>query len=533
MTERPFPSLPTTYPDGATELHLAMTESVMAQVQTILLPESEPRPRERGLIGVLHASSGRRRRTMLLRSVVVPRPGDVTYDVEHGLLFSTRYKSRAADAAAADGAGLLFLHTHPIWPGRELSFPRASPEDLESDPRDLFALGLSLELGSPLAAGIVSDAGAWAVREYTFRFPTSVEEAQDLRFGAAAARITYASAVRVVGPGLRKWPTSVGATGPAGAAGAIEPGEQDSTLRLWGEAGQAVLASLRVGHTGAGGVGGILAEHTARLGVGESLFMDYDRLSSENFNRSQGASRDDVRRGEVKVTVAVRLARASATAPDFDVLAIVGSVVEAQSIPDLLDCDIILNAADSPWARQVLDQLAFAHLIPVIHGGTSLIGNPRTGLLMAGKSEVSATGPGHPCSECAGVYTRREVTEAQEEPDARGHRGYVDLADPWRDGPEAAQEEDELRAPSVIGFNALVAGLMQLRLMAIALGTTPQALVGVQRYHVLEGIMDWSLTKKCVPDCQRPTTTAMGDAYQLPTGVDLDLARVAPGLHRA
>ena len=517
MTRRVVERSSSTHPSGATELHFAMTEAVVEGVEAVLLPSGD-RPPERGLIGLLHASTGRKRRTLLLREVIMPRPGEVTFDRRKGLLFSSGYKSRACTLAGASGAGLIFVHTHPVWPGYESSFPRPSPEDSEADPRDLFALGMSLSAGAPLAAGILSDAGRWSVREYSFRFPGTVEEVHDPLFGAAAGAVTYASAVRIVGPELRKLPTSLSADGPAGADGAIARDEQDSSVRLWGERGQRALASLRVGHVGAGGVGGILAEHTARLGVGEALFIDFDRLSLENFNRSQGASRNEAARGEFKVEVASRVASAASTAPQFKAGAIVGSVVEGNCIADLIDCDIILNAADSPWARQVLDHLAFAHLIPVVHGGTVLMGDPNTGRLIAGKSEVSATAPGHPCSECAGVYTRAEVSEAQEHPAARGRRRYLSISG------AAKIDVAELRAPSVIAFNAIVAGLMELRLLAIALGTTGDAVIGVQRFHVLEGTMDWALTERCRSECLRADTTALGDNYELPTGTDLDFA---------
>lgn len=219
--------------------------------------------------------------------------------------------------------------------------------------------------------------------------------------------------------------------------------------------------------------------------------------------------------------VTERVARAAATCPTFEFVAVDGSVVEAATTPDLLDCDVILNAADSPWARQVLDHLAFAHLIPTVHGGSVLKGDPATGRVLAGKSEVSATGPGHPCSECAGVYTRREVTEAQEHPDRRGRRGYVDV------DAEALNEEE--RAPSVIALNAIVAGLMELRLMAIVLGTTSAATVGAQRYHVVDGTVDWSLPERCRDGCDRSTHTARGASYALPTGIDQDRAAKSKG----
>jgi hypothetical protein len=184
-------------------------------------------------------------------------------------------------------------------------------------------------------------------------------------------------------------------------------------------------------------------------------------------------------------------------------------VVESDSIPYLLDCDIILNGADSPWARQVLDHIAYAHLVPVVNGGTELRGV--NGRLIAGKSEVSATGPGHPCFECSGVYDGPSVTEAMEHPSLRGQRGYLQDA-------SAAP----VRAPSVISNNALVASLMELRLCAIALGTTPDAAVGTQRYDLLDGTLYWAATRACHPDCRKDELAGRGNNHSLPTGVDLD-----------
>jgi molybdopterin/thiamine biosynthesis adenylyltransferase len=511
-------------PEQERELHFALSQALSAELDQLLFPSREPGLSEHGVIGIVHRSTGARRTTLLLRSLVEPKAGEVTWDTKRGLLFSPKYKSRAVDAASSTpGAGLIFIHTHPAG-SRPRQAPRPSPQDLEADRNDLYTLGRFLDQGAPLVAAIVGTNRAWSVRGYSFRFPRTADEVRESMFAAAAGKMTYASVVRVVGPGIRKLPTRAAASGPAGASGAIADRLQDSSIRLWGQEGQRVLASLRIGIVGAGGVGAILSEHVARLGVGETVLVDFDRIRLENFNRSQGATRGDVAAGRRKVDVAKRNADRGATAPAFRAYAIEGSAVEAQAIPFLLDCDVILDAADSPWARQVLDHLAFAHLIPVIHGGTILKGDPGTGLLIAGKSEVSATGPGHPCSECSFVYSRADVTEAQEAPNLRGAWRYIDY------GTDDVDRED--RAPSVICFNALVAGLMQLRLLAISLGTTPDAVVGTQRYHPIYGTLDLAPTTACRQECDRRQTTAMGDSYPLPLGRDMDYAAVRERLKR-
>ena len=481
-------------------------------LQHTLLPEQSDPFSERGIIGVVYRSSGRRRTTLLLHDVIVPHAGDVTWDRTHGLLFSATYKARAANGIVArPGAGIAFIHTHPGSPSSPRA-PAPSPEDLESDSADLFAIGSALPDFAPLVAAILGANGLWSVREYTFAFPKTAREARRRAFSPHGGKIWFATATRVVGPGIRKRPTDRLADGVAGANGASTTA-QDSSIRLWGEPGQRALSALRVGIIGAGGVGSILSEHVARLGVGETLHVDFDVVTTPNLNRSQGAKRQDAVSETLKTIAALRLAKMAATATAFVARAVVGSVVEHSTIPDLLDCDVILNAADSPWARQVLDQLAFAHLIPVIHGGTTLRGNSDSGEIIAGKCEVSATGPGHPCSECLGVYTRADVTEAQEHPNVRGRRRYLETGAPL------APEE---REASVISFNAVVAGLMQLRFLAIALGTTPGALVGAQRFYPIEGVLNWAPLKECRPGCHRSLTIGLGDVHELPLGVDLD-----------
>src|SRR5205823_2393363 len=107
---------------------------------------------------------------------------------------------------------------------------------------------------------------------------------------------------------------------------------QDSSIRLWGEKGQKKLAQLRIGLIGAGGVGSILAEHLARLGIGGLIIVDYDTLKEDNFNRSSGAKRINYSSKKKKAMLALRIARASSTCPTFVAEAINGSIVEQDTL---------------------------------------------------------------------------------------------------------------------------------------------------------------------------------------------------------
>jgi hypothetical protein len=114
---------------------------------------------------------------------------------------------------------------------------------------------------------------------------------------------------------------------------------------------------VSIGIAGLGGVGGIVAEYLARLGLGQLVLVDYDRLERENFNRSQGATRTEAARRIPKVKVYSRVAKASATAPRFKVVARRTSAAEEDGIRHLLDCDLLIGSADDAFARQVLDHV--------------------------------------------------------------------------------------------------------------------------------------------------------------------------------
>jgi hypothetical protein len=103
----------------------------------------------------------------------------------------------------------------------------------------------------------------------------------------------------------------------------------------------------------------------------------------------------------------MQVATEAATAPNFHHSKYRESVAEADGLKPLLDCDVILAAADDAFASQVLDHAAYAHLIPIVDGGTTLVANPNTLQLQAGKTQIVSAGPGHPCLECQGVYTQR------------------------------------------------------------------------------------------------------------------------------
>ena len=69
----------------------------------------------------------------------------------------------------------------------------------------------------------------------------------------------------------------------------------DRQARLFGDAGQDILKRSRVGIIGLGGVGSLLAEYLALLGVGHFVLIDPERIVRSNLPRVVGARRWDAR----------------------------------------------------------------------------------------------------------------------------------------------------------------------------------------------------------------------------------------------
>jgi hypothetical protein len=111
--------------------------------------------------------------------------------------------------------------------------------------------------------------------------------------------------------------------------------------------------------------------------------------------------------------------------------------------------------------------------------------------------------------ECQRVWTQDDVDHEAGHPEFRGERGYVD-------GGVDPDEED--RDPSVIGVNAIVAGLMQRRFLGVTLGVA-RNIIGTLRLSIRDVKANRSATWGCASDCDAPAV-GVGDRQELPTGTD-------------
>ena len=150
---------------------------------------------------------------------------------------------------------------------------------------------------------------------------------------------------------------------------------------------------------GLGGIGSLVAEYLARLGVGSLVLIDPDELEPSNLSRVVGANRLDVETGQLKTQVAVRHAREMAIRTKLHSVA---DDVSRRSVARILrDCDFIFLAADSMRARLVVNALAHQYLIPVIQMGAKIRRGTAGGLDDA-MCAVRHIRPGTGCLWCNG-----------------------------------------------------------------------------------------------------------------------------------
>src|SRR5262249_44640729 len=183
---------------------------------------------------------------------------------------------------------------------------------------------------------------------------------------------------------------------------------QVRTVSAWGETVQTGLARLRVLVVGVGTVGLDLAIRLVQAGVQHVSVIDFDTVEDINLDRLLTATRIDAALSRSKIHIALRAMRAAATAATPRLTGYDLSICEPQGQRTALDYDVIFSCVDRPWARAVLNQLAYSDLIPVVDGGLAVEPFPDHGMRNATWRAHVIT-PGRPCLQCNGQIDGAQV----------------------------------------------------------------------------------------------------------------------------
>jgi molybdopterin/thiamine biosynthesis adenylyltransferase len=231
----------------------------------------------------------------------------------------------------------------------------------------------------------------------------------------------------------------------------------DRQARLFGDHGQVLLRRQKVGVIGAGGAGSLLVEYLARLGVGELVIVDPERIDPTNLSRVVGSRVRDTlpcltsphvpqplrrifeRLRTSKVDIAARVVASADSATAFTGL--MRDVTDASAAGALVDCDFLFLAADSMQARLVFNALVHQYLIAGTQIGAKAQVDQDTGDVIDLFAVVRPIIPGAGCLWCNELINPAKLQEEATDPAQRGRQRYIDDAD--------------VPAPSVITMNAI------------------------------------------------------------------------------
>jgi len=217
----------------------------------------------------------------------------------------------------------------------------------------------------------------------------------------------------------------------------------DRQVRAFGSDIQRLLARLRVGVIGVGGIGSCVTEQLIRLGVGHLLLADGETFKPSNVNRVYGSRTVDATIQKVKI--AERLAADIGLGTKVELLT--RPITFESVLKAFRDCDIILGCTDDEWGRSLLTRFAIYYLMPAFDMGVKI--DSHDGVIRSIQGRVTTLMPGTACLNCRGrlrpevVYAEAKHAINPQEAAALEKEGYI---------PRLGE-----RAPAVVAFTTAVA----------------------------------------------------------------------------
>ncbi|MDA8172837.1 MAG: ThiF family adenylyltransferase [Nitrospiraceae bacterium] len=192
-------------------------------------------------------------------------------------------------------------------------------------------------------------------------------------------------------------------------------------IRIFGKAGQQALARCRVGIIGLGGIGSIVAELLARLGVGHFCLVDNDLVEESNLSRIVGASASDARQGIPKVAIAQRVILNCNSRVKIHIVK--DDVAKESTAKAITSCDYLFLAADSMRARLVFNAIVHQYLIPGVQLG-SKVHCDDTGALVDVMSANRPVRPKYGCLWCNQLIDQNQLAKEAKTDEERKAQAY-------------------------------------------------------------------------------------------------------------
>jgi hypothetical protein len=243
------------------------------------------------------------------------------------------------DKAEEEGLSFVKIHSHPGGARRFSSVDDASDADL-----------------LPLVRG-------WVERDVPHGSAIMLPDGEV--FGRVlwrGDRLRDLHSVTVVGPDLRFWSAS--------GASASVPGFAASHAQAFGAGTTALLGQLSVAVVGCSGTGSPLVEQLARLGVGELVLVDDDRVEERNLNRIVNSTAADAVGRRPKAEVLADAVRRMDLGTR--VRAVVANLWNREAAEAVAGCDVLFGCVDTHEGRFLMNLLASHYLLAYFDVGVRL-----------------------------------------------------------------------------------------------------------------------------------------------------------------
>lgn len=364
---------------------------------------------------------------LLARAYLKPTAKDLDYAHYTGIRTTRQYNNAVLKRAVEDRLSLIHVHSHPFT-DQNVSFSGIDDHSEREEATWLHQHFPSVMLGSIVMGQSSLEARVWNTAHDNIK-PIGVDRLTAMEF-----------------PLLLLNRGEFGCIGTPVSTGRPVDDWATRQVQAFGSLGQARIELLTVGIVGLGGLGSLLAEGIARLGVRRFVLIDPDRVDETNRNRLLGLTERDVGRQAFKVRIARReLHRVSS---DIHVSCFRVDAATRSAAAALKRCDLVIAATDNHYSRLFLQRLTQQYLIPMVNTGVAITTELGRIQEVFGGTQLLLPGAGNPCLVCSRHISLQTVSEELASPALRiemKQRGYLD--------------ETGIPTPSVRPLNAVTANL--------------------------------------------------------------------------
>jgi hypothetical protein len=276
--------------------------------------------------------AGPRRRLIARDIILVPR--EECSRARDAITWPGRYLEDAIDLAEEECLVIILMHAHP---GGLFAFSEVDDESDRQVLPSLFAAS-----GDCHGSAIMTADGAICARLYD-----------------ASIRAVPIDLVTVSGDDLHYfWNARTTLSGPARRPVAFTSDMSQE------------LGDLTAGVIGVSGTGSIVGEQAARLGFGKIVPIDFDNVERRNLNRILNATLADAAAQRKKVEMFAAAVDAYRGPGIVDPVMV--SIATREGVIAAAGCDVLFCCVDTLEARQIVDLIGRAFLIPVFDVGVTI-----------------------------------------------------------------------------------------------------------------------------------------------------------------